>query len=257
MAERETDQARTESSEDRDETSGGAEGEANGRPDERAQQQGDQAEQQQDEQQRDERDGDGDGDGDKSEKEQRAEQHAEERKKREKKEEEGDDRPGFSLKRLHWAELVGFLGSLVLAGSLFLKWFATDCITEAAADVGRECNPNSVYNGVRGEFTAFETFKYLDWMLVAACVAPFILAYIIARGHKLSWKPGEVTMIVGMIALALILLNGIILGKPGDTVDMHFEIGWLVGLIGALLIMMGGILRQALADTVRKPPGVM
>jgi hypothetical protein len=180
-----------------------------------------------------------------------------ERTARKERKEQAEKGPGFSLKRLHWAELVGFLGSLVLAGSLFLKWFATDCITTAAARAGEECNPNSVYNGERGEFTAFETFKYLDWTLVAACVAPFILAYIIARGHKLSWKPGEVTMIVGMIAVALILLNGIILGKPGDTVDMHFELGWLVGLIGAILIMLGGILRQALATHERKPPGVM
>ena len=175
-------------------------------------------------------------------------------KKREEKEKKGT---GFSLKRLHWAELVGFAGALVLAASLFLKWFGTDCITNAAARAAESCNPNSVYNGERGEFTAFETFKYLDWLLVAACVAPFILAYIVARSHKLSWKPGEVTMIVGMIAFALILLNGIVLGKPGDTVDMHFEIGWLVGLIGSVLIMLGGILRQALAGTTRTPPGVM
>ena len=180
-----------------------------------------------------------------------------ERKARKKKEREEEKGPGFSLKRLHWAELVGFAGALILVGSLFLKWFGTDCITDAAARAGTECNPNSVYDGERGEFNAFATFRILDWLLIAASVAPFILAYIIARGHKLSWRPGEVTMIVGMIAVMLILLNGIILGKPGDTVDMHFEIGWLVGLIGAVLIMVGGILRQALLSKNRKPPGVM
>jgi hypothetical protein len=164
----------------------------------------------------------------------------------------------FSLKRLHWYEFVGFLGSIVLGGSLFLPWFTTDCPSNAAARApDTACNPNSVYNGVRGEFTAFETFKYLDWLLVAACVAPFILAYIIARGHALGWKPGEVTMIVGMVAFALILLNGVILGKPGDTVDMKFKIGWLIGLIGAALLMVGGTLRQALSADAKKPPGVM
>ena len=63
-------------------------------------------------------------------------------------------------------------------------------------------------------------------------------------------------MIVGMVAFALILLNGIILGKPGDTVDMQFEIGWLVGLFGSVLLMIGGTLRQALhadaAQTARR-----
>lgn len=173
--------------------------------------------------------------------------------------EEKDNKPAaFSIGRLKWVELVGFLGSAILLASLWLPWFATDCASKAAARAGGDgCNPNSVYNGTRGELTAFETFKYLDWMLVAACVAPFILAYIIARGHALSWRPGEVTMIVGMVAFALILLNGIILGKPGDTVDLKFKIGYLVGLIGASLLMAGGLLRQSVGGRDRKPPGVM
>jgi len=68
-----------------------------------------------------------------------------------------------------------------------------------------------------------------------------------------------VTMIVGMIAAALILLNGVILGKPGgsDAVDISLQYGWFVGLFGAVLILLGGVLRQALAGTVRKPPGVL
>ena len=164
----------------------------------------------------------------------------------------------FSVKRLHWYEFVGFLGAGVLLGSLFLPWFSTSCPSKAIARAGNtSCNPNSVYNGARGDFTAFQTFKYLDWLLVAACVAPFILAYIIARGHSLSWKPGEVTMIVGMTAFALIVLNGLILGKPGDTVDMQFEVGWFIGLLGAAILMAAGTLRQALHADAAKPPGVM
>ena len=179
-----------------------------------------------------------------------------------KKEREDAKEPAFSLKRLHWYEFVGFLGAGVLLASLWLPWFSTSCKSNAAARAARSagdvgCNPNSVYNGMRGDFTGFETFKYLDWLLVAACVAPFILAYIIARGHKLSWKPGEVTMIVGMVAFALIILNGLILGKPGDTVDMKFEIGWFVGLLGSFLMFAGGTLRQALSADAKKPPGVM
>ena len=171
---------------------------------------------------------------------------------------DADDKKGFSLGRLHWYEFIGFVGALVLAGSLFLPWFETSCASDTAARAAEGgCNPNSVYAGERGAFTAFETFKILDWLLLAACIAPFILAYIIARGHKLSWAPGEVTMIVGMVAFALILLNGIILGKPGDTVDLSFGIGYFVGLFGAILILMGGLLRQAIATRVRKPPGVM
>jgi hypothetical protein len=173
------------------------------------------------------------------------------------KDEEKDDKPAFSIKRLHKSELLGFAGSLILLGSLFLPWFRTDCESSTRPFQPEGCNPRSVYAGERGEFTAFETFKYLDWLLVAACVAPFILAYIIARGHELSWRPGEVTMIVGMVAFALILLNGVILGKPGDTVEMGFQIGYPIGLLGAFGIMAGGTLRQAMAVRARKPPGVM
>jgi peptidoglycan/LPS O-acetylase OafA/YrhL len=171
-------------------------------------------------------------------------------------ENDDDDKPAFSVSRLHWFELVGFAGAGILLLSLFLPWFGTDC-ESVNPESPAGCNPNSVLNGKRGDFNAFEIFGVLDWLLVAACVAPFILAYIIARGHELSWRPGEVTMIVGMVALALILLNGIVLGKPGDTVDVHLKYGYLVGLLGALLIMAGGTLRQAITARARKPPGVM
>jgi hypothetical protein len=171
--------------------------------------------------------------------------------------EEEDKGPAFSLKRLHPSELFGFAGSGILLLSLFLPWFRTDCESSERPFQPEGCNPQSVYAGERGEFTAWETFAILDWLLLAACIAPFILAYIIARGHELSWRPGEVTMIVGMTAFALILLNGVILGKPGDTVEMGFEYGYPVGLVGAFLIMAGGTLRQAQTARARKPPGVM
>jgi hypothetical protein len=167
-----------------------------------------------------------------------------------------DTKGGFSPSRLHGSELIGFAGAALLFVSLWLTWFSTDCTSP-----GHPANCNSSggakFNGKLGDFTAFETFKILDWLLLAACVAPFILAYIIARGHELSWRPGEVTMIVGMIAFALVLLNGIVLGKPGDVVDMHLGIGYFLGLLGSLLILIGGLIRQAQTARVRKPPGVL
>ena len=181
------------------------------------------------------------------------------RKRHEEKQEEDDEEdkgPAFSLKRLHKSEMIGFAGSLVLLLSLFLPWFKTDC-ESLDPPTPEGCNEESVYAGEVGDFTAWETFAILDWLLLAACIAPFILAYIIARGHELSWRPGEVTMIVGMVAFALVLLNGVILGKPGDTVEIGFKYGYLVALFGAFLIMAGGTLRQAMSVRARKPPGVM
>jgi hypothetical protein len=173
------------------------------------------------------------------------------------------DRPLFDLTKLHWSEGVGFAGSAVLFGSLFLPWFSTSCDSiHPSSPAG--CNPNSIlvhHAGdprAYGHFSAFETFKLLDVLLVAACIAPFVLAYIIVRSHQLTWRPGEVTMIVGMVAVALILLNGVILGKPGsDPVAISLEYGWFVGLFGSVMIMAGGTLRQALTGRTRKPPGVL
>jgi hypothetical protein len=143
-------------------------------------------------------------------------------------------------------EYYGFLGSAVLFLSLFLPWYGTST------------NPNAEINGARGTFTAFQTFKVLDILLVGACTAPFILAWIIARGHALTWKPGEVTMIVGMTAFVLIILNGIVLGKPGGPdSEIELKIGWFVGLLGSVGICAAGVLRQAEQARDRKPPGVL
>jgi hypothetical protein len=143
-------------------------------------------------------------------------------------------------------EYYGFLGAAILFFSLFLPWYGTDS------------NPNAQINGARGTFNAFQTFKLLDILLVAACLSPFILAWIIARGHALTWKPGEVTMIVGMTAFVLILLNGIVLGKPGSPdSEIRLQIGWFIGLLGAAGICAAGVLRQAEQANTRKPPGTL
>ena len=152
----------------------------------------------------------------------------------------------LDFSKLSRGEFFGMFSALVLVGSLFLPWFATS-----------DSNPNSLIDGKRGDFNAFETFSTLQWWLIAGATAPFILAWIIARGHKLTWNPGEVTMIVGATAVVLILLNGIILGKPGDSVEISFRIGYLVGLLGAVGIAAGGYLRQAGYIRGRKPPGVI
>lgn len=162
-------------------------------------------------------------------------------------EEKGPPEP-FKLDISLWlpGEYYGFLGSAVLFGSLFLPWYGTSS------------NPNAEINGHRGTFTAFQTFKLLDILLVAACTAPFILAWIIARGHALTWRPGEVTMIVGMTAFVLIVLNGIILGKPGGPdSEIELKFGWFIGLLGSAGICAAGVLRQAEQARDRKPPGVL
>ena len=151
--------------------------------------------------------------------------------------------------RLSPGEYVGMGAGLVLFLSLWLPWFTT------SSD-----NPNSqLPGGVSGgdSANAWQVFSTLDWLLVAACAAPFILTWIIARGHALTWKPGEVTMIVGIVAFMLILCNGVILGRPGDSVDIGLGIGYFVGLIASAGMLVAGYLRQAVYGDARKPPGVI
>jgi len=130
----------------------------------------------------------------------------------------------------------------VLVVSLFLPWFST--------------SGNGEINSATGDFNAWDTFGTLDWLMVAAATAPFILSWIIARGHKLTWAPGEVTMIVGITAAVLILCNGLILGKPGGPdSEISFGIGWFVALGASLGLAVCGYLRQAIYTPGRRPPG--
>jgi hypothetical protein len=155
----------------------------------------------------------------------------------------------LDLSRLSPGEFLGMLAALVLLGSLFLPWFTTSG------------NENSIIESARvgpnDEANAFEVFSVLQWLLLAACTAPFILSWIIARGHKLTWRPGEVTMVVGITAFVLILCNGIILGRPEPGIEIGLGIGYFVGLIGSAGMLVAGYLRQAVYTDARKPPGVL
>src|SRR5919204_1025000 len=161
-----------------------------------------------------------------------------------------EERSGYlDFSKVSPGELLGMGAALVLLASLWLPWFTTS-----------STNPNSrLPGGATGgdSADAWQVFSTLDWLLVAACAAPFILTWIVARGHKLTWKPGEVTMIVGITAFVLILCNGIILGRPGNGVDIGLGIGYFVALIASAGMLVAGYLRQAIYTEARKPPGVL
>jgi hypothetical protein len=156
----------------------------------------------------------------------------------------------LDFSRLSPGEFLGMGAALVLLASLFMPWFTTS-----------ESNPNSRIDsaniGSGDSATAWDVFATLDWLLVAACAAPFILSWIIAREHALTWKPGEVTMVVGITAFGLILCNGIILGRPEPAIDIGLGIGYYVGLVASAGMLVAGYLRQAFYTSARKPPGVI
>ena len=108
-----------------------------------------------------------------------------------------------------------------------------------------------------GEFTAWETHQILRWIWIAAAIAPFVLAYIVVRGHKLSWARGEMTAVIGITAFGLAAYNGLI-DQPGDPAGLvSTKGGFFVTLFGILLLMGGSALRASESERPRKPPGVL
>lgn len=152
----------------------------------------------------------------------------------------------MSLRRLTWHEFVAIGGGALLVFGLFLPWYNAE---NERATIGSENGP--------GDFTAFEVHTILRWLWIAAAAAPFILAYIVARGHKLSWARGELTAVVAIAAFGLAAYNGL-LDKPGDPEGLlSLRWGFAVSMLGILLMMVGSALRASEVERKRKPPGVL
>lgn len=157
----------------------------------------------------------------------------------------------MDFSKLSRAEVVGAIASLILVGSLFLlPWYHVDPFP------GRDwiCGEGDT------SCTGFETFPVLRWLLLAAASAPLILAYIVVRGHRLSWAPGEMTMVVGFTAFILILYNGVIdpVGSQQEEIGVTEQVGYYVALLAALGIAGAGIARAMEAQKgTRRTPGTV
>jgi hypothetical protein len=158
--------------------------------------------------------------------------------------------------------VLGGVGSaLVLLSLLFLPWYSLghtvnrDPASHASYDPGAFLCGTGDY-----ECTGFETFPIMRWLLIAGALSPLILAWIIVRGHKLSWAPGEMTMVVGFTMLVLIAYNGL-LDKPGSgdaEVGVSLDYGYWLALLGAIAIATTAFLRsQAGQRRERKAPGTV
>jgi 4-amino-4-deoxy-L-arabinose transferase-like glycosyltransferase len=152
----------------------------------------------------------------------------------------------MNLGRLGRGEFLAVLGGLLLALGLFLPWYGTN-----------PDNRNANIDGVRGNVSGWEAHPVLHWFLLAAALAPLILAWVIVRDHQLSWPRGEMTAVVGMIALVLVLYVGLVdrPGTPSSQISLKF--GWIVALFGCAAMIVGGALRASGTERPRKPPGVL
>jgi 4-amino-4-deoxy-L-arabinose transferase-like glycosyltransferase len=152
----------------------------------------------------------------------------------------------MDVARLGRGELLAVLGGLLLAVGLFLPWYRTN-----------PGNPNAEIDGARGTFSGWEAHPILRWPLLAAALAPLVLAWIVARDHQLSWPRGELTGVVAMIAFVLVLYVGIV-SRPGSpSGEISLQLGWYVCVLGAVLEIVGGATRAGSTERPRKPPGVL
>jgi hypothetical protein len=143
-------------------------------------------------------------------------------------------------------ELVAMLGGALLAIGLFLPWYDAD---GRLASINGEPGPET--------FTGFEVHDLQRWLWLAAAAAPFILAYIVIRGHALSWARGEMTAVVSIAAFGLIAYAGLI-DRPGEPSGrIGLEWGYWVSLAGVLMMLVGSALRASRSERPRKPPGVL
>jgi hypothetical protein len=150
------------------------------------------------------------------------------------------------LARVQRGEWIAIVGGALLALGLFLGWYHLE-------------NPNASLGDVRGPATlsGWEAHPVLRWLLLAASVAPLILAWIIANDHKLSWPRGQMTSVVAIAAFGLIFYSGVI-DRPGDPSGLvGLRFGWVVSIVGVLAMIVGSVMRQNETEIRRKPPGTI
>jgi hypothetical protein len=156
-------------------------------------------------------------------------------------------------RRLDRGELLAVLGGVLLGFSLFLAWYTLG-------------NPYTTLSGCKGPHsfnsgstscTGWSGLEVIRFVLLLAALAPLVLAYIIARGHALSWPRGELTAVVALAALTLVIFRGVI-DKPGSpTGEISVSYGWWLAMLGGAMILVGAIWRSQESTTRRKPPGIL
>ncbi len=149
------------------------------------------------------------------------------------------------FRQLDRGELVAVLGGAILGVSVFLAWFA---LGDKYTVLGSCRGPNT-------SCSAWKSLMIIRWVLLIAAAAPAVLAWIILRGHALSWPRGEMTAIIAIAALTFIVFRGVI-DRPGTPPgEISIAYGWWIGLAGGLLILIGSVWR-AQESATRKPPGL-
>ena len=153
----------------------------------------------------------------------------------------------MDVKQLDRGEIIATVGGVLLAISIFLAWYS---LGNKFAHINGCHGPNTSCSG-------WNALTILRYLLLLAALAPVILAWIIVRGHALSWPRGELTAVTALAALTFTIFRGLI-DKPGTpSGEISVNYGWFVALVGGLLILAGSIWRSRESAARRKPPGVL
>jgi hypothetical protein len=163
------------------------------------------------------------------------------------------ERARLDASKLDRSEILGMVAAAVLVLSLFLEWYS---LSTDPSVVQRGGDPGNWACGVGdSSCSGWETFPILRWLLLGAAAAPFILAWIVIRGHALSWPRGELTAIVGATAFVLIAYNGIV-SKPQDGLEISLAFGYWLALLACVGIFFSGGFRavESGGGGRRKPP---
>jgi hypothetical protein len=150
------------------------------------------------------------------------------------------------MERLTVNELVAMAGGLLLGAGLFADWYsAVSPLAELAGSTGIATR------------SGWETHLVLRWPLLVMALAPFVLAYVVARDHQLTWARGELTAVLSIFAFGALLYVGVI-DRPGTPAgQIELEWGWYVALLGTILMLAGSALRTGETARRRKPPGTI
>jgi hypothetical protein len=151
------------------------------------------------------------------------------------------------FKELSRGEMLAVVGGILLAISLALHWY----------DLG---NIHASLNSCKGPLTActgWSSLSLIRYVLAIVALTPLVLAYVVIRGHALSWPRGQVTAIFALLGFVLTVFVGV-LDKPGTPRgQISISYGWWVALVASFLILLGAVWRTSESESERKPPGVL
>jgi hypothetical protein len=145
--------------------------------------------------------------------------------------------------RARWFYINAVAGPALLI-SMFLPWYTT--------------SGTGLINGHPGSMSAWQTFGALNVYLVwcgLGCIT--VAPWIAARGDRLSWTPGELSIFFAVVGLALILFNGFIARPGSPSEDIHLGIGYPIALAAMAAIMYSSLLRAGVHRPARRPPGTL